>query len=102
MITRYALFILNGCLLFLGIIIFDKLSNLKIHQIISKIGEWFGKYSLEIYLVHVALRKFFKELGYSTHLLKNEIVFIILSLVVSLILNKVVNYINKKIEKRTA
>ena len=102
MITRYALFILNSCLLFLGIIIFDKLSNLKIHPIISKIGEWFGKYSLEIYLVHVALRKFFKELGYPTHLIKNEIVFIILSLVVSLVLNKVVNYINKKIEKRTA
>lgn len=99
MITRYALFILNACILFLGIIVFDKISNLKVSSIIRQIVEWFGKYSLEIYLVHVALRKFFKELGYPTHLLKNEIIFLICSLILSVILNKIVTIITTRLKK---
>lgn len=100
MITRYALFILNACIIFLGILIFNKLSSLRIHYIISKIIEWFGKYSLEIYLVHVALRKFFNEFGYSTCILKNEIIFIISSLILAIILNKLTTLINDIICKR--
>ena len=100
-LVRYTLFIVNTCLYFVGLLILNKLSNLKIHDISVKIIGWFGKYSLEIYLVHVTIRVFFKYLGYPTYILKNEIIFIILTLVLSVILNrissKISTYITKKV-----
>lgn len=96
-ILRYILFIVNSCLYFIGIIILNNISTLKITEIPIKIIEWFGKYSLEIYLVHVTIRTFFNHFGLHTYILKNEIIFICISLVVSIILNKLSTIIIKKV-----
>lgn len=96
-ISRYILFIVNSCLFFIGTIILNKISSIKIAEISVKIIEWFGKYSLEIYLVHVTIRTFFNRFGLHTYLLKNEAIFICISLVISILLNKLSSLIIKKV-----
>ena len=82
---------LSFCFLF--IIILSKIDKNKIVIIIRKIIEWFGKYSLEIYLIHVSVRRIFSSYSlYPCH-----IKYFILYLTISLLLVPVVNRLSKLI-----
>ena len=101
-VTRYTLFIVNSSLYFIGILILDKIKHLKITEIPAKIIEWCGKYSLELYLVHVTIRTFFHRAGYPTYSFPTIIIYLILTVILSIGLNKLSNLINKTITKKVS
>lgn len=75
------------CLLF--ILILECFQNSKsrfctvVYRIITKVLNWFGHYTLELYLSHVMIRKIMKCLGYYTYRLSYEAVLIILSVIIA-------------------
>ena len=94
-IQRHSMFIAFTSLIILFVILFDKINKYKITNIIKIIIEWFGKYSLEIYLLHVTIRRIFN----ANNLLTCKINYFALYLALSLALVPVVNFISKKIIK---
>lgn len=66
-------------------------------SLIKRLLEWFGTYSLELYLVHVAVRKFMLYAGYPTYRVRYECVLIVLSIVVSVALKYVSGYVIQKV-----
>lgn len=50
--------------------------------------EWFGKYTLELYLVHVAIRGIMHLMGYATWRIRYECLLIGMSIVISVLLKK--------------
>lgn len=92
-IQRYSLFIFNTSLYFLIVFLIDFL-NRKKTLYIKIIIEWFGKYSLEIYLLHVTFRSIFREYGLRTCEFKWFIVYISISLTMVPLLS----YISKKMK----
>ncbi len=54
---------------------------------------WCGKYTLELYLIHVAVRKIMKALGYYTYRLSYEAVMIVLSLVLAVLLSRLTGWV---------
>ena len=64
---------------------------------VQKVFGWFGKYTLELYLIHVAIRKVMKVLGYYTYRLSYEAVLIILSVILALVLSWMTRWIMKHI-----
>lgn len=100
--VRYTLFIVNSCLYFIGILILEKIKSLKFAEIPVKIVEWFGKYSLELYLVHVTIRTFFHRAGYPTYQLPTAIIYLILTVILSIGLNKLSNLISKTIIRKVS
>lgn len=69
---------------------------LKLRNGILAILNWFGKYTIEIYLIHVAFRKVFKTLDYPTYRLKYEGSMLLISFVLAVALK----YLDLFIEKR--
>lgn len=69
----------------------------KLHGITVTVFSWFGKYTLELYLIHVMVRKVMKNIGLPTYRLSNEVLLIIISIILSLIVNKLAEYIQKRI-----
>lgn len=67
-------------------------------SIIKKVVEWSGKYSLELYLIHVALRKIMRYLGYGTYRFKYECVLIIITILFACILKRITSCIEEKIK----
>ena len=59
--------------------------------------EWFGKYSLELYLVHVTVRKFMNRAGYRTCHLRYEFVMVLASIVLAWLLQRIVQVVQKAI-----
>ena len=57
---------------------------------------WIGRYTLELYMVHVVLRRIFKCLGFYPYRISVELALIFLSLLLSLLLSAV----SKPIQKR--
>ncbi len=69
-------------------------------NILKKILEVIGKYSLELYLTHVTIRTILLKCGIATYRIRYELLLIVLSVVASLIVHfiteKIVTFINKK------
>lgn len=61
---------------------------------------WFGKYTLELYLLHVMVRKILNQLGYPTYRLAYEAILVIISIVLSIILSRGTGWIQKKIQRK--
>lgn len=69
---------------------------LKLRNGILAILNWFGKYTIEIYLIHVAFRKVFNTLDYPTYRLKYEGSMLLISFVLAVALK----YLDLFMEKR--
>ena len=105
MLNRYIVSMINISMVFILIQILELLEKKKINiNFIKKIFEFFGKYSLELYLTHVTIRSFFLKLGWPTYRLRYEIKMVICSKVVSLkmkyLTKKIVGLIEKKNSKK--
>ena len=98
LLSRYILG-LFGITLFVCIAIFMELLNRKTTKTIplQKLVEWFGKYSLELYLTHVALRDILNFINIPTYRIRHYCLLIILSLIYSIIIKFLTNTIHKKI-----
>ena len=69
---------------------------LKLRNGILAILNWFGKYTIEIYLIHVAFRKVFKTLDYPTYRIKYEGILFIISLLVAVVVKVLDTMLEKK------
>ena len=67
---------------------------------IIKIMEWFGRYSLELYLSHVAIRRVMNILGYHTYRYSYELIMIGLSLIVSVLIKKITDEIQRMVGEK--
>ena len=86
--NRVFLFIFLLSIFFWIIYFLDYLKNKD--NIFVKFFSFFGKYSLEIYLVHVAIRKIIKSYGYPTYKFGYYLLFILVSIIVSILFNKLI------------
>lgn len=101
MIIRYALGSIGLIICVITIQLFEKLEKKKIElKIVKKILEFFGKYSLEIYLVHVTVRYFFLQYGMPTYRVRYEVLMVIVSIILSIIINRVSKVLTNIIEKK--
>lgn len=75
--------------------IFSRLSMRPVIRIL----EWFGAHSLELYLVHVTIRKFMKGAAFHTCRLRYELVLVCSSIVIAWILQILVRYITDHLLK---
>ena len=73
-------------------------SQLSMRPVI-RILEWFGAHSLELYLVHVTIRKFMKGAAFHTCRLRYELVLVCSSIVIAWILQILVRYITDHLLK---
>lgn len=99
LIRSYLCAFYNICICVLVVLIFERIDKTKGFQYISNILGWCGSYSLELYLVHVTIRRVMNILGYRTYRYSYEIIMIFLSIIVSIILKKVSNSIQSKVVK---
>ncbi len=99
-IQRYALFIFNCSIYFIIVFLVELLNKNKMFIHFKNIIEWFGKYSLEIYLLHVTFRSIFREYGLRTCEFKWFVIYISISLIMVPLLNfvsmKIKNIIDVK------
>ena len=87
--TRYILASLFLFLLLLTVALLEYGPFPKCKQIIIRVLEWFGRYTLELYLTHVAVRAILCYLGYYTSRFRYEALMLVLSLLLSLLLKRV-------------
>ena len=73
-------------------------SQLSMRPVI-RILEWFGAHSLELYLVHVTIRKFMNGAAFHTCRLRYELVLVCSSIVIAWILQILVRYITDHLLK---
>ena len=69
----------------------------KVHAFITSVLGWFGKYTLELYLIHVMVRKIMNTLGYHTYRLAFAGVMVIISIILSVALSRITDYIHGKL-----
>ena len=94
--ARYSAAFLNISACILIAILFGKLKRFeKLHNCIKKFFEWFGKYSLELYLTHVTVRGIMRDYGYHTCYGRYELIMVAISIVLALILNRLTKLITK-------
>lgn len=92
--ARYSAAFLNISACILIAILFSKLKHFeKIHNWIKKFFEWFGKYSLELYLAHVTVRGVMRDYGHPTCYGRNELIMVAISIVLALIVNQLTKWI---------
>lgn len=72
----------------------------RIGTFIYRILEWCGSYSLELYLIHVAVRRIMNILGYHTYRYSYEVIMLVFSALLSVLLKDVTRIIQTKGEKR--
>lgn len=90
----YSLAFLNYSLSLVFVLMLVILSGLKngfansIHEFLVKSLGWFGKYTLELYLIHVGLRRVMNQIGYPTWRISNELILIVLSVILSIVVSK--------------
>ena len=87
--TRYILASLFLFLLLLTVALLEYGPFPKCKQIIIRVLEWFGRYTLELYLTHVTVRVILCYLGYYTSRFRYEALMLVLSLLLSLLLKRV-------------
>lgn len=83
------LFNFSICILLLMFLKWSDKYNVFVGKYMQQILKWFGQYSLELYLVHVVIRKIMKNQGYMTYRFRYEMLLIILSLFGALVLKKI-------------
>lgn len=66
--------------------------NIKL-GIIKRIIVWFGNYSLELYLTHVAIRSFMFHFGLPPYRFRYELLLVLLSIATSIIIKRITNKI---------
>lgn len=100
LLVRYIVGLFNIVCFILFAVLLEILSrkNIKLNGL-RKIVEWFGDYSLELYLTHVAIRAIMLWLGFPTYRIRYECLLIVLSIVASVILKKMTTFINNKLIK---
>lgn len=92
--ARYSAAFLNISACILIAILFSKLKHFeKIHNWIKKFFEWFGKYSLELYLAHVTVRGVMRDYGHPTCYGRNELIMVAISIALALIVNQLTKWI---------
>ena len=94
-IKTYSRFISFASFCFLLILLLSKRDKNKIVLFFRKIIEWFGKYSLEIYLIHVSVRRIFSSYKLYPCYIKYFIPYITISLLLVPVLNKISKLIEK-------
>lgn len=105
-IGTYTIAFFNLCFCFLLIVFLNLLSCSKnrvmkfIYTTCRAILEWFGKYTIELYLTHVIIRKCLKALGLHTYRYSVYAAIVVSSIIISIVLNRISNAINKKINKK--
>ena len=96
-VNRNVLAAFNLSLCFMLIIVLNGLEKVKVFKplvyVFTAVTGFFGKYSLELYLTHVAFRRVFLEFKYPMHELKYEGLMLLISLAVSLILKPVSGFL---------
>lgn len=96
-LSRYILGMFGVSILICIAILLEVLEQKRIHcSILKKILEWFGNYSLELYLTHIILRPIMARMGYGTYRIRYECLMIILAIIFSYILKKISNYLSQK------
>lgn len=91
------LFNLSICLVVIILLEWSEKHSLSIAEIIKRIIGWFGRYSLELYLVHVIVRRIMLELGYMTYRFRYEGILILVSIFMAIALKRVSEPFIKKI-----
>ena len=61
------------------------------YDLFNKILRFFGKYSLEIYMTHVAMRNLMKEFGFDAYRISQYFIMVVLAVILSVILNLLCN-----------
>lgn len=82
------------------LVCFSKTSKkwlVRIHDLITSVFTWLGKYTLELYLIHVSIRKVMNTVGYYTYRLPYEGIMIIASVILAIVLNKLTEYVREKL-----
>lgn len=101
MLNRYIVAMINISAVFVFIQVLEILERKRISiKFITKILEFFGKYSLEIYLSHVTIRSFFLILGLPTYRIRYEILMVLCSIILSLIVSRFTKIIVNQIDKK--
>lgn len=101
MLNRYIVAMINISAVFIFVQALEFLERKKINiNFTKKMLEFFGKYSLEIYLSHVTIRSFFLHMGLPTYRIRYEILMVICSIVLSLIINRLTKLIVEQIDKK--
>lgn len=75
--------------------------NVRVHDFITAVFGWFGKYTLELYLIHVMIRGIMNTLGYYTYQIRFELIMVTVSIILSIILNKITVFIQNSIKSIT-
>lgn len=94
---------LNLLLCICGVVIMDvmaragKLALAGLHDVVSKVLSWFGRYSLELYLLHVMIRKMLNLNDLPTTHLRYEAVVIIGAIALSIPLKRLCNLIQHRL-----
>ena len=89
LIIRYITVILSIIAIIIIALLFEKIKI----KYIENILETTGKYTLELYIFHIAYRELFNYFNYSTSVFKYEIVMVILTVISSIAFNKIYGYI---------
>lgn len=104
----YSLGLLNLAFCLVVVLLFEMLLNLQTQNIIRgtkiciSILEWFGRYTIELYLIHVMVRRFMKDMGMPLYYYVNEIRLIVVSIVLALILKKMTSILSRVIYRGSA
>ena len=94
-LKTYGRFLSITACCFLLVLLLNKIDKYKVIAFLKRIVEWFGKYSFEIYLIHVSIRRVFASYKWYTCEPKYFVPYI----VISILLVPIVNRISKLIEK---
>jgi peptidoglycan/LPS O-acetylase OafA/YrhL len=86
--NRLFLFMFNLSIMFFIILIIDIINKKK--DFVIKPFSFLGKYSLEIYLVHVAIRKIITTYSYPNYKIGYYLLFIIVSIIISILFNTLI------------
>lgn len=101
MLVRYVLGFFNFCLCLLFALCMKLISALpRLHGGIRAALELCGKYSLELYLSHVAVRKIMKLCECPTYRIRYELILLAISIVLSLLLNRLSNLILNRMGRK--
>ena len=71
------------------VMIFGKCSK------INSLWRFFGKYSLELYMLHVTMRNLMKEFGFDAYRVSQYFIMILLAVILSVLLNKLCSMITR-------
>ena len=72
----------------------------RIHDALCRVLSWFGRYSLELYLLHVMIRKMLILHGLSTAMPRNEVLLVALSLALAVPFKRLAALIQKPLLER--